>query len=228
MVSKWALDIAEALKFLHGMTPKIVHRDLKPCNVLLDHTLTCKISDLGLCKAIDREFLKSRAGNSSDINKGLVGGYMMSGHVGTYGYMAPEVGPDSVDSDGLCRYNELCDIFSYGMVVHFMCTGDRPFPWLRCMVAFEKIKKGARPDLEDLKMRYPDWTCNLLTKCLFQNPADRPTAAEVVEYMKVNTSRSRQGIIGIISGVHHTLSARRLPRASSRESVSPVSRTESK
>ena len=101
MVSKWALDIAEALRFLHGMTPKIVHRDLKPGNVLLDHNLTCKIGDLGLCKAIDRDFLKSRADNPVDINTGLVGGYMMTGHVGTYGYMAPEVGPDSRDSDGL-------------------------------------------------------------------------------------------------------------------------------
>ena len=102
-------------------------------------------------------------------------GYMMTGHTGTYGYMAPEVGIDALDPDGMCRYNESADMFSYGMVVHFMCTGNRPLHWLRSMVAFDMLKKGARPSLEQIAAKYPDWVVLLLAKCWSHHPQDRPT-----------------------------------------------------
>jgi len=40
-VNTWSLDLAEAIKFIHGLVPKIIHRDIKPDNVLLDMHLTC-------------------------------------------------------------------------------------------------------------------------------------------------------------------------------------------
>ena len=54
MVAKWSLELGRAIKFLHNLVPKIIHRDIKPSNVMLDQHLTLKLSDLGLCKTIDR------------------------------------------------------------------------------------------------------------------------------------------------------------------------------
>ena len=53
---RWALQIAEALEYLHHFTPMIVHRDLKLENVLLTSAnpshANAKLSDFGLCKCI--------------------------------------------------------------------------------------------------------------------------------------------------------------------------------
>ena len=58
---------------------------------------------------------------------------------------------------------------------------------MRSMVAFEKIKKGARPNMDELNRRYPEWVVNLITKCLLHNPKDRPTADEMVDFVRSGT-----------------------------------------
>ena len=53
---RWALDIAEALEYLHGFRPLIVHRDLKLENILLTsgqpQRASAKLADFGLHKMI--------------------------------------------------------------------------------------------------------------------------------------------------------------------------------
>jgi serine/threonine protein kinase len=53
---RWALDIAEALEYLHGFRPLIVHRDLKLENILLTSgqpaRASAKLADFGLHKMI--------------------------------------------------------------------------------------------------------------------------------------------------------------------------------
>jgi len=62
---------------------------------------------------------------------------------------------------------------------------------LRCKPAFEKIRKGARPDVDELKGRYPECIPNLLRKCLLHNPSDRPSATELVEYLGVHIPKEK-------------------------------------
>jgi len=219
-VTTWSLDLAEGIKFVHGLVPKIIHRDIKPDNVLLDVHLRCKLGDFGLSKTLGSELVKSKRDHGHlETQRNLTGGFklrvehegfMMTGHTGTYCYMAPEVSIEALDADGMCAYDESCDIFSYGMVINFMCTGRRPFHWLRCLQAKEKLQKGARPDMEALSRHYPEWLVNLLTKCLFHNPHDRPTAAEVVDFVTLNTPAAKQGIVELLAALPRSLSARRL------------------
>lgn len=44
---RFALDIARGVYYLHTNKQPILHRDLKSLNVLLDHTLNCKLADFG-------------------------------------------------------------------------------------------------------------------------------------------------------------------------------------
>ncbi|EKX37677.1 hypothetical protein GUITHDRAFT_40846, partial [Guillardia theta CCMP2712] len=101
----WATDLARALCCLHQLSPPVIHRDLKPSNLLLTSEGHLKLSDFGLSRVLD----KGKSG----------GNYRMTGTTGTIRYMAPEV----VRSD---LYNEKADIYSYGLVLWFMCTGELP------------------------------------------------------------------------------------------------------
>jgi serine/threonine protein kinase len=69
---QWAVDLACGMNFLHTHNPKIMHRDLKPHNLLIDAEGYLTIGDFGL-----RRFKRD---NES-----------MTGHTGSYRWMAPEV-----------------------------------------------------------------------------------------------------------------------------------------
>lgn len=42
-----ALEIAQAMQYLHSQKPKILHRDLKPSNIFLDGAMHVKVADFG-------------------------------------------------------------------------------------------------------------------------------------------------------------------------------------
>jgi len=62
--------------------------------------------------------------------------------------------------------------------------------------------------MEKLKTRYPEWIINLLSKCFFHNPVDRPTAVEIVDFVRVNQAQKSLGIGGSVLAV-----LARLPRS---------------
>ncbi|GLT39970.1 hypothetical protein SLA2020_141340 [Shorea laevis] len=102
-----AIDVASALDYLHYHCGKpIVHCDLKPSNVLLDNDMTAHVGDFGLAKFISSESKMSNQSSSVGVR-------------GTIGYAAPEYGMGSeVSIHG--------DIYSYGILVLEMMTGEKP------------------------------------------------------------------------------------------------------
>ncbi|HVG29841.1 MAG TPA: UvrD-helicase domain-containing protein [Pyrinomonadaceae bacterium] len=111
-----AIQVAEGLAKAHEHG--IVHRDLKPENLMLSRDGYAKILDFGLAKLVERRQPLFAAGSAE---KTLVQVKTQSGMiVGTIDYMSPEqlLGQ---------RVDLRSDIFSFGIVLYEMATGQCPF-----------------------------------------------------------------------------------------------------
>jgi len=134
VVAQWSISILRALQFLHHLVQPIIHRDLKPLNILLTDNLEVKVADFGISKVTSRVRRdenrdgepvspKSTDGMShKSIPKtaGNSGTYAMTGGVGSWRYMAPEVARHQ-------SYSEKVDIFAFALVLYFMSCGRQPF-----------------------------------------------------------------------------------------------------
>lgn len=89
-----------AVNYLHGK--KIVHRDLKPENLMLEkeNHWDLKVIDFGLSRIFNKD-------------------KKMNQRLGTPYYVAPEVLKK--------KYDEKCDIWSIGIILHIFLTGNPPF-----------------------------------------------------------------------------------------------------
>ena len=128
LVRSWAIELAQALAFLHQCKPPIIHRDLKPENILLADNGSIKLADFGLSKICQ--------------SKGS-GQYQMTGETGTLQYMAPEV--------MRCEhYDSSVDLYSFALVLWFLIHGETPLNDTRPKDLFKAANKhvALRPPLD--------------------------------------------------------------------------------
>ncbi len=175
-VLRWAQDLAQAVCFLHKCDPVVIHRDLKPSNLLLCAGDRLKVGDFGLSRV---KAAGARRGRR----------YLMTGRTGTLRYMAPEV--MRTDGHGMCAYDERVDIFSSGMILWFMCMGERPYGDIRSELVVVGTAQGLRPDLFCVRKRAGAEMANVIEGCWATRPADRFTAeALLVELRRIRAARA--------------------------------------
>ncbi|KAJ9185477.1 hypothetical protein P3X46_005112 [Hevea brasiliensis] len=152
-IKNWARQILHGLAYLHGHDPPVIHRDLKCDNIFVNgHLGQVKIGDLGLA-AILRESQHARSviGNFSSplffityITRNFDPSMCFLcasdwNSSGTPEFMAPELYEE--------EYNELVDIYSFGMCVLEMLTSD--YPYSECSnpaQIYKKVTSGKLPE----------------------------------------------------------------------------------
>jgi len=165
-VIQWSSAIGRALTFLHDLG--VVHRDLKPLNLLLTKHLEIKVSDFGLSRLMARECDK----------------YSMTGGIGSYRYMAPEVVRYQA-------YDQKVDIYAYGLIMYFMSSGRAPFHQLGSdpEVILQQYQRGKEP--RPILLDCPAKLRPIMAAAWHVTPAERPSAQDVVDSLDlVQTSAS--------------------------------------
>lgn len=151
-----ALQIAEALKAAHDRD--VIHRDIKPHNILITASGDVKVTDFGI----------ARAASSSTMTR--------TGHIlGTAHYISPEqamgeaVGPAS-------------DLYSLGVVLYEMLTGEMPFDADTPLGIAMKHVNGHLVPPQVLNPGVPDGVNAVTMRLLAKNPEDRyGSDAELIE-----------------------------------------------
>ena len=107
-----AIALADALSAAHRK--HIIHRDLKPANVMVTDDGRVKVLDFGLARAVDADAVRS----ADEVTRlELTQAGMI---VGTMPYMSPE----QIEGQPL---DHRTDLFSLGIMLYEMATGERPF-----------------------------------------------------------------------------------------------------
>ncbi|MHB8473094.1 MAG: bifunctional serine/threonine-protein kinase/formylglycine-generating enzyme family protein [Gammaproteobacteria bacterium] len=140
------LSVLDALHYAHSKG--IVHRDIKPSNVMRTNNGEVKIADFGIARI-----------ESSELTQvGTV--------IGTPGYMSPEqlLGH---------RVDHGSDIFSCGILLYELLTGERAFASTNITSTIYKVVHSDLPPASKLSPTVPQAIDAVLVKALAKNPADR-------------------------------------------------------
>jgi len=163
-------DLAEGLRFLHQND--IIHQDIKPANVLIDDQGRYMLSDFGISS-------KSKTKLSKSVNAATQNTSM------TEDYAPPEkFSPRAADR----KPDRKGDIFSFGISMYELITGVLPFDNLATgrQLQYENVEIDFS-EIEDEKIR------NLIIMCMQRNKEDRPSAAEIVNYLNNSSSSISSG-----------------------------------
>lgn len=157
----WSMmgQILRALAYCHSPSKpgfeqgkKVIHRDLKPDNIMLSDNGTIKLADFGFSREIGFD----------DAAMTLVGSPM---------YMAPEVFQHK-------PYDEKCDIWSLGGVMHYMASKLVPY-LVKTRVELERAINAE--NRAPIPAQYSREFKDIIATMMRLNPLDRPSAADLLK-----------------------------------------------
>ncbi|MCI0491072.1 MAG: serine/threonine protein kinase, partial [Blastocatellia bacterium] len=155
---------AEALFEAHECG--VVHRDIKSANIMITDRGKVKVLDFGLAKPLRPRGRPS--GKSRLTESGIL--------LGTVNYMSPE------QATGRGRVTHLSDIFSLGVVLYEVTTGQLPFEGDTYFQTIEAINKRAPSPVKKRRKDAPGALITIIERMLKKEPSERyQSAAEVAQ-----------------------------------------------
>src|SRR5437867_4259390 len=154
-----ARQIGEALQAAHDAG--IVHRDLKPQNILIDRDSNAYIADFGISRSL------AEGGTMTDTGAIL----------GTVDYMSPEQARgETPDHRG--------DIYSFGVILYEMFTGNLPFRASNALSIMMKRLHEDAPSMRQARPELPAWLSAIVARALRREPLDRyQSASDLLRYI---------------------------------------------
>jgi len=144
-----ALDYAHRKKDDQGQKMKIVHRDVSPQNILISFDGDVKLTDFGIAKAAT----KATAHESGALRGKLL-------------YMSPE-------QAGGKPMDRRSDIFSLGLVLYEMLTGQRPFLGSSELSILEMVRECRIAPAASVNPSIPEGLAQAVMKALARDPEER-------------------------------------------------------
>jgi len=189
----YGIEIGRGLTAAHAR--KLVHRDVKPQNVLIDPDGRAKVTDFGIARSLE--------------SKGLTA----TGRVlGTTDYVSPE---QAMGED----VDERSDVYSLGVVLYEMLTGDVPFQAETQVGVAMKHVNEPMPDVQAKRPEVSAVVASVVDRATTKDPRDRyNSVAEMVrdleQTLEVEAAR-RGGTTGEATSVLDSVprSRRRLGRS---------------
>jgi len=160
-----ALPLTDAVAAAHAKG--ITHRDLKPDNVMVEPDGRVKVLDFGLAKLLE-------SASVDDATLAAAPEATQEGRIlGTVAYMSPEQAEGKpVDARS--------DVFSLGIVLYQMITGERPFQGGTNISTLTAILRDTPPPVHQRKRTAPAQLDRIVQRCLEKAPEKRyPTAKEL-------------------------------------------------
>ena len=159
-------ELLDALDFAHEAG--VIHRDVKPANVMLDAQRRVKLADFGVARIQDSE--RSAAGTM----------------VGTPAFMSPE----QIQGGKIDRRT---DLFSAGVVLYQLLTGEQPFTGQGAWTVAKKIMQDDPPAPSAVVKSVSPVFDEIVSKALAKNPAQRfATAREFAAALRGALAPSAQ------------------------------------
>ncbi len=156
-----AIDICAALAYMHALRPALIHRNIKASKVLMNTSMQAKLSGFG--SARDRTFESEMTIGVSDVQ-----------------WSAPECLMDGED------YTEQVDVYSFGIVLTELDTGQMPFAaemaqTTKADIMMKLVTGALRPQLSPT---CPPEIVKIIKQCLQHDAYLRPRSEKVLWLLK--------------------------------------------
>src|SRR6202034_218129 len=165
----YAIEIARALGAAHAR--HIVHRDVKPQNVLIDEEGSAKVTDFGIARTLDEE------------------GLTADGRVlGTTDYVSPE--------QALGQWvSGQSDLYSLGIVLWEMLTGEVPFKGDNQVAVAMKHVRDELPDIQTIRPEVSSALASVVDTATAKRQEDRyaddvELIADLEDVLAIETARA--------------------------------------